>query len=740
MMNMPCQETQDNLSAYLDGELEPEAARDVERHVEACAVCRDLLDQLRAVAGVLAELPRENAPRGLSDDLQAQLERRMLLAGLTDEAEPAARTDRRLAHSRPPVWPRGAAIAACLFLAIGIVWLWGMPEPATDEPGGPAIADAVGLTELDGGRVAAIDDSDGDPHATVGANFRATGKTGDQSTFANGAGHKRAEGGGAAGFKIQDAREPDSGVRARRAGSLPAGRDELSPRQPDADRLAYRWEGEQDRAKGRTYFTDEASANLLVIEIDGDLARGEVELNKLLVSNGLSLTRHTEVAQDAQAKDQTPKAYADDTLIARKASAHETIVYAGRATPEKVARLTYAVAANSLFEVRADASQGAFATAAQMQELHRVAANKKKLAAKDIDTLPRAGQVPKAARPDQPEDHDAAERLTALLDKPTTPEPLRGTAFADASKMADVPSPVAAPAETELAKTREQGTQPSGRVTAELPAPADRREARLQPATEGVAAANDVILGDQMGLRFAREAKEDISGLHPGESATKPDADRLPEKSVPAMPDTGGPGRVDELTRPAAQVAFAAEAIPDTAAAPEPPAVEAAEGIARPHDATTQRLTKAVRSATVEKSEDARQLAAEEATAPVAAPEIAAPKVAASTHGNRLTMPAAEVRAPVGATDAETQTWGMQSQGGRALDTRHIQAKAEAERADLADGLFIVVRLRARSDANAAIEASARRATLSAEPAAMKKLDGETHYDDVERPETNLKE
>ena len=52
---MDCQKIQDNLSAYLDGELPAEDARQVERHVEECAVCRDLLRELRSVADVLGD-------------------------------------------------------------------------------------------------------------------------------------------------------------------------------------------------------------------------------------------------------------------------------------------------------------------------------------------------------------------------------------------------------------------------------------------------------------------------------------------------------------------------------------------------------------------------------------------------------------------------------------------------------------------------------------------------------------
>lgn len=51
------------LSAYLDGELEPEERRQVEAHLAGCGRCRELLFDLRRVKSLVGELPLEAPPR-----------------------------------------------------------------------------------------------------------------------------------------------------------------------------------------------------------------------------------------------------------------------------------------------------------------------------------------------------------------------------------------------------------------------------------------------------------------------------------------------------------------------------------------------------------------------------------------------------------------------------------------------------------------------------------------------------
>ena len=56
----------DQLSAYIDGELEAAAAERLETHLAACEGCRLELEQLRATAAALRDLPEVQAPRSFT--------------------------------------------------------------------------------------------------------------------------------------------------------------------------------------------------------------------------------------------------------------------------------------------------------------------------------------------------------------------------------------------------------------------------------------------------------------------------------------------------------------------------------------------------------------------------------------------------------------------------------------------------------------------------------------------------
>ena len=54
------------LSAYVDGQLPSAARARLEEHVEACAACREALEEMRVLRGALRELPRAVAPRSFA--------------------------------------------------------------------------------------------------------------------------------------------------------------------------------------------------------------------------------------------------------------------------------------------------------------------------------------------------------------------------------------------------------------------------------------------------------------------------------------------------------------------------------------------------------------------------------------------------------------------------------------------------------------------------------------------------
>ena len=58
---MTCERVRGRLSEWLDGDLEPGAARSVSSHLQSCEECARTADELRAVSSLLAALPRLEA-------------------------------------------------------------------------------------------------------------------------------------------------------------------------------------------------------------------------------------------------------------------------------------------------------------------------------------------------------------------------------------------------------------------------------------------------------------------------------------------------------------------------------------------------------------------------------------------------------------------------------------------------------------------------------------------------------
>ncbi len=56
----------EELNAYIDGELDAAARARVEAHIESCAACREAVGELRAVSRALQSLPRAQAPRSFA--------------------------------------------------------------------------------------------------------------------------------------------------------------------------------------------------------------------------------------------------------------------------------------------------------------------------------------------------------------------------------------------------------------------------------------------------------------------------------------------------------------------------------------------------------------------------------------------------------------------------------------------------------------------------------------------------
>ena len=125
---MQCAESL-RVQAYFDSQLDPLAADQIERHIEHCAECRALLDDLREVRTKLRqELKFELAPASLQSRIAAALDREVRQAAPVDMNAPQKKV------SKPFFWGAmsgfGMAAAAALLI---LVMLPVRPDPLLDE-------------------------------------------------------------------------------------------------------------------------------------------------------------------------------------------------------------------------------------------------------------------------------------------------------------------------------------------------------------------------------------------------------------------------------------------------------------------------------------------------------------------------------------------------------------------------------------------------------------------------------
>ena len=68
---MHCSEIQENLSAYLDGELDPDEESELKSHLEGCESCSRELESLRSTVELVRSVPRVQAPSALKQRLSS---------------------------------------------------------------------------------------------------------------------------------------------------------------------------------------------------------------------------------------------------------------------------------------------------------------------------------------------------------------------------------------------------------------------------------------------------------------------------------------------------------------------------------------------------------------------------------------------------------------------------------------------------------------------------------------------
>jgi hypothetical protein len=108
------------LVAYCQGELNAEQARHIEAHLQGCARCRQQVEALRHVHGLLSGLPALSTPDTLWNRIESALPE-------TPQTASSRRVFRRPAMLR---WQRSIATAAVLLLAGGITWRITHPGPS----------------------------------------------------------------------------------------------------------------------------------------------------------------------------------------------------------------------------------------------------------------------------------------------------------------------------------------------------------------------------------------------------------------------------------------------------------------------------------------------------------------------------------------------------------------------------------------------------------------------------------
>ena len=73
-MNLDCKHVWENISEYIDHQLDPAVLADMEKHLENCEVCSAVLDSTRNVLILTADNRTFELPVGFSERLHRRLE------------------------------------------------------------------------------------------------------------------------------------------------------------------------------------------------------------------------------------------------------------------------------------------------------------------------------------------------------------------------------------------------------------------------------------------------------------------------------------------------------------------------------------------------------------------------------------------------------------------------------------------------------------------------------------------
>lgn len=111
---MNCQDVRDNLSAYIDGELDKHKSSSMAAHLLTCSHCHQEWEQLKVVSGLLHNLPEVEPPPEFIDGLNKKI----------STAVAAESTSQKMRRVVQKPWYKFAAVAAVFGMALGVSTLW----------------------------------------------------------------------------------------------------------------------------------------------------------------------------------------------------------------------------------------------------------------------------------------------------------------------------------------------------------------------------------------------------------------------------------------------------------------------------------------------------------------------------------------------------------------------------------------------------------------------------------------
>jgi anti-sigma factor (TIGR02949 family) len=80
-MRIDCKHVWEHISAYIDGDVDPELRAEIDRHLETCEICSAVLDSTRSVVVLVADHRVFELPAGFSARLHQRLEEEFARAG-----------------------------------------------------------------------------------------------------------------------------------------------------------------------------------------------------------------------------------------------------------------------------------------------------------------------------------------------------------------------------------------------------------------------------------------------------------------------------------------------------------------------------------------------------------------------------------------------------------------------------------------------------------------------------------